>query len=94
MSTSRAKRLRIYERDGFVCRYCAKPVKDAVGNRRGVKPNHATLDHIIPRSRGGTGDESNLVTACFSCNSRKKDRTRDEYLGWHIARTDSEETRL
>jgi len=58
------KRLAIYVRDGFDCVYC-----------RGVFPlgTDLTLDHITPRSRGGSNDASNLVTCCFSCNSARQD---------------------
>jgi 5-methylcytosine-specific restriction endonuclease McrA len=51
---------RIIAGDGGVCSYCG-----------GVAD---TTDHVIPRSRGGTDDDSNLVAACRPCNSRKKDR--------------------
>ena len=37
-----------------------------------------TLDHIIPRSRGGTLRYENVCTACVSCNTRKGVRTPDE----------------
>src|ERR687884_10993 len=37
-----------------------------------------TLDHIIPRSRGGTSDPENLCAACIACNQRKGNRTPDE----------------
>lgn len=32
-----------------------------------------TVDHIMPKSKGGTDDDWNLVTACRSCNGKKKD---------------------
>lgn len=38
-----------------------------------------TLDHIIPKSRGGAGDRSNLVLACWDCNQDKMDITLEEY---------------
>ena len=62
------KRLRIYMRDKFRCQYCGekKPVGDL------------TLDHILPRSRGGDNSPVNIVTACVPCNNRKSDRTPAE----------------
>ena len=63
-----AKRLRIYMRDKFRCQYC--------GEKKGVA--ELTLDHILPRSRGGDSSPVNIVTACVKCNTRKSDRTPDE----------------
>jgi 5-methylcytosine-specific restriction endonuclease McrA len=62
------KRLRIYMRDKFRCQYC------------GEKGNAAelTLDHILPRSRGGDNSPVNVVTACIRCNNRKSNRTPEE----------------
>ena len=62
------KRLRIYMRDKFRCQYCGE--KKAAGD--------LTLDHILPRSRGGDNSPVNIVTACVSCNNRKGDRTPAE----------------
>ena len=42
-----------------------------------------TLDHIVPRSRGGNTVPENLCAACLSCNQRKGDRTPEE-KGWHL----------
>ena len=53
---------RIIARDGGVCSYCG-----------GVAD---TTDHVIPKARGGTDDDSNLVASCRPCNSRKKDRVQ------------------
>ena len=63
-----AKRLRIYMRDKFRCQYCGE--KKDVGK--------LTLDHILPRSRGGDNSPVNIVTACVACNNRKSNRTPDE----------------
>jgi 5-methylcytosine-specific restriction endonuclease McrA len=41
-----------------------------------------TMDHRIPISRGGYGWPSNLVPACLSCNSSKRDKTEKEFLEW------------
>jgi 5-methylcytosine-specific restriction endonuclease McrA len=62
------KRLRIYMRDKFRCQYCGE--KKPVGK--------LTLDHILPRSRGGDNSPVNVVTACVPCNNRKSDRTPAE----------------
>src|SRR5678816_4369798 len=62
------KRLRIYIRDKFRCQYCGE--KKPVGE--------LTLDHILPRSRGGDDSPVNIVTACVPCNNRKSDRAPAE----------------
>ena len=62
------KRLRIYMRDKFRCQYCGE--KKTAGE--------LTLDHILPRSRGGDNSPVNVVTACVPCNNRKGDRTPAE----------------
>jgi len=62
------KRTRIYMRDKFRCQYC--------GLRK--SPGELTLDHILPRSRGGDNSPMNIVTACVSCNNRKGNRTPSE----------------
>lgn len=65
---SSMKRLRIYMRDKFRCQYC--------GDKKTVAD--LTLDHIMPRSRGGDNSPVNVVTACLPCNNRKGDRTPAE----------------
>ena len=62
------KRLRIYMRDKFRCQYC--------GEKKDV--DELTLDHILPRSRGGDNSPLNVVTACLKCNNRKSNRTPEE----------------
>lgn len=54
----RLSRRAILARDGFRCQYC--------GNTR-----HLTIDHVIPRSRGGVSSWDNVVTSCAPCNVRK-----------------------
>lgn len=58
-------RVNIYKRDDYSCVYC---------NAR----ESLTLDHVIPRSRGGRDSWDNLVTACQRCNTEKGDRTPQE----------------
>ncbi|MFD2512422.1 HNH endonuclease [Pontibacter locisalis] len=55
----------VLRRDNYSCQYCG-----AVKN--------LTLDHLLPRSRGGKTNWHNLVTACMRCNTRKGDRTPEE----------------
>ena len=55
-------------RDGSTCQYCQ--VK--------LPPNELTLDHVVPRSRGGASTWENLVASCCPCNNRKGDRTPQE----------------
>ena len=62
------KRLRIYMRDKFRCQYC--------GEKKAATA--LTLDHIMPRSRGGDNSPLNIVTACIACNNRKANRTPGE----------------
>lgn len=59
-------RKNILKRDGFRCQYC------------GHKATDLTIDHIIPKSRGGTDNWENLVAACHKCNNRKGNRTPEE----------------
>ena len=63
-----AKRLRIYMRDKFRCQYCGEKKSAA----------ELTLDHILPRSRGGDNSPVNIVAACVACNNRKGNRTPNE----------------
>jgi 5-methylcytosine-specific restriction endonuclease McrA len=55
----------VLARDHYTCQYC------------GSQPGRAqlTLDHVVPRSRGGQTHWENVVTACRSCNQRKGNRT-------------------
>jgi 5-methylcytosine-specific restriction endonuclease McrA len=55
-------------RDNYFCQYCG----------RRYSSGHLTVDHVLPRSRGGKTDWENVVTACKSCNGRKGDHTPEE----------------
>ncbi|OGO39640.1 MAG: hypothetical protein A2147_10085 [Chloroflexi bacterium RBG_16_57_8] len=59
-------RLEIFRRDNFMCQYCGKQVK------------HLTLDHVMPRYRGGQHTWENVVSACIPCNRTKAGRTPRE----------------
>lgn len=66
----RHKRKRVYARDKYACRYCHCTVQ-------------LTIDHVVPKRLGGSNDDSNLLTCCRSCNSRKGSRTPQD-AGMHI----------
>ncbi len=59
-------RREIFVRDQHTCQYC------------GRQGNDMTLDHVLPRHRGGGHTWDNLVTACRTCNHRKGGRTPEE----------------
>lgn len=59
-------RKNVLRRDGGTCQYCGSTGGDM------------TLDHVLPRSRGGRTEWENIVTCCKRCNARKRDRTPQE----------------
>ena len=61
MAISKRIRFEVFKRDGFICQYCGK------------HPPEVTLevDHIQPKSKDGSDDINNLITACFDCNRGK-----------------------
>ncbi len=61
----------VLARDAHRCVYCA------------VKAD--TIDHVVPRSRGGRNEWTNVVAACARCNHRKGDRLLAE-IGWSLSR--------
>lgn len=62
MKSFPVNRMNVFRRDGYKCGYC--------GSKHDL-----TVDHVIPLSKGGKNTWDNVVTACFSCNSKKGDRT-------------------
>ena len=54
----------VFARDGHACQYCGARAE--------------TLDHVVPRSRGGSHTWDNVVAACRPCNIRKRDRLLHE----------------
>lgn len=55
-------------RDKFECQYCGKE----------LRTHNATVDHIVPVSRGGKREWLNVVASCKPCNGKKDNRTPDE----------------
>jgi 5-methylcytosine-specific restriction endonuclease McrA len=59
-------RMNILRRDNYRCQYC------------GAKTQDLTIDHVIPKSRGGGDSWDNLVCCCQRCNNKKGNRTPEE----------------
>lgn len=62
----------ILRRDRRICAYCSRPA--------------GTVDHVVPRARGGRSSWENLVACCSPCNVRKGDKTLEQ-LGWKLTTT-------
>lgn len=62
-SERKLTRLEIFQRDYYTCQYCSRETRQL------------TLDHVIPRYRGGPQTWENVVSACVPCNRRKAGRT-------------------
>ena len=75
------QRLRVYERDGGSCFYCGvRTIVSFDAKAQRPPPNLATLDHIVPRSKGGMRTAENSVCACLSCNNMRGDMPADKFL--------------
>jgi 5-methylcytosine-specific restriction endonuclease McrA len=61
-------KINVCQRDGFTCQYC--------GNK--LPMSQLNYDHVIPRSQGGKTVWTNIVTACYTCNSKKANRTPEQ----------------
>lgn len=59
-------RYEVFQRDKYACQYCGRETREL------------TLDHVIPRHRGGRHIWENVVSACRRCNNRKAGRTPKE----------------
>ena len=59
-------RRNVFQRDNHCCQYC------------GSRTEQLSIDHVMPRSRGGGDSWDNITTACLSCNVRKGSRTPEE----------------
>jgi len=62
----RLTRFEVFSRDQYTCQYCSK------------ETHPLTLDHVIPRYRGGQHTWENVVSACIPCNRRKAGKTPQE----------------
>lgn len=64
----RLSRKNVFIRDGHRCQYCGKELPS----------NELTIDHVLPRSKGGHFKWENVVSSCLGCNAQKSDRTPEE----------------
>jgi len=74
-------RRNLYRRDDYSCQYCG----------RCRPPSDLSIDHVLPRSRGGRTSWENCVLACVRCNSKKADRTPRE-VGFRLQRAPKKPT--
>jgi hypothetical protein len=72
ISIAKPSRQMIYKRDDHTCQYCGSVKK-------------LTIDHVIPKSKGGGDTWENMVVACSSCNAKKGDRLL-EHTGMKLAK--------
>lgn len=61
-------RTNIFKRDSNICQYCG----------RKIEANTLTIDHVVPKSKGGANTWDNLTTACFKCNTKKGNKLLEE----------------
>jgi HNH endonuclease len=71
MAINKRQRFRVLRRCGFRCTYCGRSALEVV----------LEIDHVIPRARGGSDDDSNRTAACFDCN-RGKGVEPVGFIGW------------
>ncbi len=66
-------RKKIFKRDGWICTYCGKQLPKKRGE-------HVTVDHVVPKIKGGNDEENNLTTSCDSCNKNKGSLLLTQFL--------------
>jgi 5-methylcytosine-specific restriction endonuclease McrA len=84
---SKSKRRRIWLKTDGGCYYCGVDLHALHSEGETIKrPRRGfqfmCLDHDLPKSRGGTNADENLVPSCRSCNSQKGTKTIAEYRAW------------
>jgi 5-methylcytosine-specific restriction endonuclease McrA len=61
-------RMVVFERDGWICHWCGKPVDPALSGRASMGP---TIDHLVPLTEGGEHSYANVALAHHCCNSQR-----------------------
>ncbi|GAA1436357.1 hypothetical protein GCM10009616_35910 [Microlunatus lacustris] len=67
------------QRDGDLCCFCCIAMSFEVITDHRYNPSRATLEHLLPISRGGSHTWDNVALACWQCNVRKNNRTVEEW---------------
>jgi len=67
----------VLARDNYTCIFCGTRIGDSVRGKILTKAD-LTVDHLLPRSRGGRDTWTNTACACYACNHRKGDRLLEE----------------
>lgn len=73
-------RAELWSDQSGLCFYCRKPMRLVPPSSPDrIPPDAATIDHVVPRSHGGSNNRENLVMACHACNQEKADRLPGEF---------------
>lgn len=81
MALSKRLRFEVFKRDSFTCQYCGRKAPDVILH----------VDHVDPKSGGGSDDLLNLVTSCLDCNSGKGPRRLSDQSALEKQRAQLEE---
>lgn len=82
-----ATRVRIYARDEWRCVWCTNEVERPLLPEDGILVSggvilQASIDHVVPRSRGGSNHPTNLITCCSRCNAKRGHRSVPEFASF------------
>lgn len=75
MTIKRNRRWNLFDLQKGVCYYC----KISLLLHDQLNPRYATIDHKVPRIKGGSGKSDNIVLCCLKCNKEKGSMTAEEY---------------
>ncbi len=76
-------RKNLFERDKYTCQYCGEKPQNRRVALKWMEEKALNLDHVVPRSRGGKTTWSNIVSACYKCNTKKGNKLLKE-IGWKL----------
>ncbi len=80
MKVRNGKIVRYFNEQSGICAYCREEMTLSLGY-----PNTATVDHIIPVSKGGLRKHYKEIAACYDCNQKKRNRDIKEWLLYSVA---------